>query len=213
MNLFKSSLFKSHRYSAVLFSLVFSCLSSWGFELPNAFVVKEKFWAIGNDFEIYSADKKDTYLGKIEQRIWNLTTVFELKDAKGELVAKAKSRFWALGSTIDVTDAQGVKIGTVKEDILKSLFKVVTTYTVLDAKGKSLGTSEKLEVFSTKVSVLDSTGKQVFLTKRPMINLITDKWETTISNRGGIDLRLLVFIPAYKTAADNYRRSSSSSSD
>jgi uncharacterized protein YxjI len=200
------SFFKS-KFVAVLlaFSSAFSpAVSAWAFELPNEFVVKEKFFAIGNDFEIYSADQKQ-FLGKIVQKIWKLTTTFELFDEKGVFIAKAKSRFWALGSTIDVTDDKDVKIGTVKEDILKSLWKVTTTYSVLDANGKSLGSSEKLELFSTKVSVLDGSGQQVFLTKRPWLNLVTDKWETSISGKS-IDLRLLVFIPAYKTAADNNRR-------
>ncbi len=177
--------------------------SALAFELPNQFVVREKFFAIGNDFEIYSSDEKK-FAGKIVQKILNWTTTFELLDEKGVLVAKAKSRFWALGSTIDVTDDKDVKIGTVKEDILKSLWKITTTYSILNTKDQVVGTSEKLDLFSTKIDVKDSKGQVVFQTKRPWINLVTDKWETSYSGTT-LDPRLLVFIPAYKTAADNYR--------
>ncbi len=183
--------------------------SGEAFNFPAKSVIKEKFFSIGNDFEIYAEGEKD-YRGKIVQRILNLTTTFELLDEKGELVAKARSKFWALGSTIEVTDAEGKKIGTIKENVLKSLFKVTTSYRVLDAQDKEIGISKKLDLLSTDIVVYDLAGKQLFQTKRPWLNLLTDKWTTTLDSKSTIDPRILVFIPAYKTAVDNYRRANSS---
>ena len=74
-------------------------------------------------------------------------------------------------------------------------------YSILDAEGKEVASSEKLDFFGTEVTVKDQQGNLVAHLEKPMLNIGGDKWKVSFS--GDVDRRLLVFIPAYKTAADN----------
>ena len=179
---------------------------SAGPALPASFTLREKFFTVMDALEIKSGD---TSYGRVTERFWALSKSFYYDDAQGKRVAEARARILALGSTVDVTDGAGVKIGTIKEEILKSLFKVWTTYRILDANGNQIASSEKVELFSTEITLKAPDGRSIALLRRGFKeNLLrfTDRWDVTVYEPGRIDSRMLVMITAFKTSVDNDRR-------
>jgi hypothetical protein len=113
------------------------------------------------------------------------------------------------GVNIDIFDGAGEKIGSVQEKVLQNLLSFKSHYEILDADGAVLATSEKASFFSTSVDVKDTKGNQIAYLSRPSFNLLADTW--TVDFKGEFDKRLVIFIPSYKTHADNVRAASSSS--
>jgi uncharacterized protein YxjI len=170
-------------------------------ELPNRFEMDEVFLTIGTDININSNGER---IGKVEERTVSLGKKFEYFDNTDRKVASAKEKVFSWGTNIDVFDDKGQKIGSFEEEILESLFSIKSIYSIKDASGKLIGKSEKLEFLSTDVELLSPNGDLVCKIHRPAINLFSDSWNIEIS--GNIDKRLVIFIPAYKTSADNERR-------
>ncbi|MBI5202249.1 MAG: hypothetical protein HY925_11725 [Elusimicrobia bacterium] len=174
--------------------------------LPATFTLREKFFTIMDALEVKAGEQS---FGKITERFWSLSKAFYWDDAQGKRVAEARARILALGSTVDVTDGAGVKIGQVKEEILKSLFKVWTTYEIKDANGRKIASSEKIELFSTEVTLKGPDGRSIALLRRGFkenLFRFTDRWDITVYEPGKIDSRMLVMICAFKTSVDNDRR-------
>lgn len=189
--------------------------------LPANFSLYEKFFTIMDALELKSGNAS---YGRVTQRFWALSKAFYWDDPRGRRVAEARARILALGSTVDVTDGAGNKVGTIKEEILKSLFKVWTTYRILDPQGRQIASSEKIELFSTEITLKRQDGRSVALLRRGFkenLLRLTDRWDVTVYDANAIDSRLLVMIAAFKTSVDNDRAreaaskssSSSSSSD
>ena len=100
-------------------------------------------------------------------------------------------------------------IGTIKEEILKSLFKVYTAYRILDAQDRLVATSEKVEWLSTDIVLRDPSGRVVAEVRRGFTeNLLrlTDRWDVSIRDPQAVDPRMVVMIAAYKSSVDNDRR-------
>lgn len=175
-------------------------------ELPASFSVYGRFFAWTDTFDIKSGQAT---LGTVTQKFISLTKSFTYIDAKNNKVAEARARFFALGSTVDVTDGGGRKIGTIKEDILKSLFKVYTLYKILDANGKEIATSEKVQWLSTEIILRDPAGRVIAEVRRGFkqnLFRLTDRWDVNIHDAQAVDSRLIVLIAAYKSSVDNDRR-------
>ncbi len=175
--------------------------------LPSSFSIYERLLSWTNTFDLYAPG--DRLLGTLTESILSLTRTFTYYDAADNKVATAHARFLSLGSTVDVTDAQDRPVGTIKEDVLKSFFKVYTLYHVLDGSGREVATSEKTDFISTEIVLRDPSGRVVATVRRDAgANLfrLTDRWDVTISDPAAVDSRLLVVIAAYKTAVDNERR-------
>jgi uncharacterized protein YxjI len=168
--------------------------------LPPDFEMKEKFLSIGTDLAISSGNGSH---GRVEQRVMNLGKTFEYFDGNGALKASARQKVLSWGVEIEIFDEHKNKIGTVKEEVLKNLFSIKSYYLILDAQGRTVAESAKLDLLATNIEMKDKSGKIVVTMKRPAFNLVTDKW--TVSVKGEIDKRLVVFVPAYKTSADNER--------
>ncbi len=172
--------------------------------------------ALPSEFEIYENVtpsfglwKGKTRLGTIKRNLLRLTKTFTYLGKDKSTLAKARARIITLGATIDVTDEAGLKIGTIKEDLLKSLLKVYTHYTIYDAAGKEIATSEKLDLFSTEVTLRAPDGRVVAEVRRGFkrnLMRVYDLWDVKIKDASIVDPRMLVFIPAYKTTVDNSRR-------
>lgn len=180
-------------------------------ELPANFSLFEKFFTVMDALEIKSGD---TTYGRVTERFWAWSKSFYYDDAQGRRVAEARARILALGSTVDVTDGAGNKIGTIKEEILKSLLKVWTTYKLLDANDRQVASSEKVELFSTEITLKAPDGRSIALLRRGFKeNLLrfTDRWDVSVYEPGRIDSRLLVMITAFKTSVDNDRRAAKAS--
>ena len=180
-------------------------------EVPATFSIYERFFAFTDTFDI-KAD--DATLGMIRERLISFTKSFVYTDAGKNKVAEARARFFALGSTVDVTDGAGRKIGTIKEDILKSLFKVYTQYQILDAAGRPIASSEKVEWLSTEIVLRDPSGRVIAEVRRGFkenLLRLTDRWDVSIRDPKAVDARMIVMIAAYKSAVDNDRRKEQSS--
>jgi uncharacterized protein YxjI len=172
-------------------------------QLPAEFTIKERVLSFTDTFDIVSSGKK---LGVISQKILSLTRSFKYKDADGNLVAEARSRILSWGTHIDVTDDLGQPIGGIKEQVFKSFFKVYTVYSILDAQGQEIATSEKVDWLGTKVTLSDHQGRQIATLQRPWINIFSDHWDAKVYDPKAVDSRVMVMIAAYKTSVDNDRR-------
>ncbi|MBI3298409.1 MAG: hypothetical protein HYZ75_09620 [Elusimicrobia bacterium] len=173
--------------------------------LPDDFLVRERPFAWTDSFYIKAGDLN---FGRIDQEVFAWGKSFRLTDSDGKHVAEAKAKVFTWASTVEVFDAQGRKIGEIKEDILKSLFKVYTTYHIYDAQGRLVADSEKAEWFNTDITLRALDGRVVATLHRPRLTWRpTDRWQVAVKDPGAVDKRLLSMIAAYKTSVDNDRES------
>ena len=188
---------------ATVFSVHAACPS---IELPSQFKAREQWISIGTDMEL-TANK--TRIGEIEERIIRLTPTFDLYNVDGKKVAHARKKIFSWGTEIVIKDCEDKIFGTVKENIIRSIWDFYTRYDILDANKNVIAATEKMEFFSTNFTVFtqkDKKKEEIMKMTRPMINLVTDTWTVKISKEGVIDPRILVMIPAFKTSADNEQR-------
>ena len=178
-------------------------------ELPSTFTAQAAYITVGTDLTL--SDDQGSF-ASIEERTLNLKPTFEYFDASHTLRARAKEEMFTLGTKIDISDGNGNRLGSVEENVLKSFFSIKTSYSIKDASGRELGTSEKLDWAGTKVVIHDSAGKMLVEMKRPYFDLGAATWTINVAHDLPFDQRLVVFIPAFKTAADKERKERKSSS-
>ncbi len=63
---------------------------------------------------------------------------FELQNSTGTVVAVAKQKVFTIGSDFEIFDGNNTKIGSIKEEVLKSMFSIHRKYTVFDRNGVSV---------------------------------------------------------------------------
>ena len=90
-------------------------------------------------------------IGMIKQKLFQLGSHFNVEDLNGNMVCYAQTRFTALGVEYDVFDNYGQRIGTVIEQIIKSMFNFSIIYTVYDAFGNPVAKTKQYEVVKTHV--------------------------------------------------------------
>jgi len=175
--------------------------------VPSKFTLKEKVISLTTTFDLKGGGKS---LGRITEKIFSLTRAFTYDDASGNRIAEARAKLLSWGNQVIVTDCQGREIGTIKEEIFKSLFKVRTIYKILDARDHEIAKSEKVDWVGTSFTLRDGRGRKVASLERPWINLLSDSWDVTIHDSKAVDPRMIVMIAAFKTSVDNARRAESS---
>lgn len=143
-------------------------------------------------------------LGRVEQRMLNITPTFELIDGSGNKVARAEQKLLSWGVQIDIFDQSNNLLGTLKEEVIENLFSISTKYSIVDPKGKILGTSDKLSLFGTDITIKTPDGQMVMKLDRDLINVFRVGWTATVHSEK-IDLRLVAFVASYKTYADKKR--------
>jgi uncharacterized protein YxjI len=184
--------------SVVLFMSV--SLFAGEFIIPSKLTLEEHIISIGTDFKIVANGNR---IGKIEEKTLNLTKTFNILDINGNLVARSEQAMISWGTLIKIYDDNHKLIGSIQEKVMNSMFKVYTEYKILDANGKLIAQSSKMEVGkATTFNISNSSGKQVCSMKRPFINILSDSWDVQFYG-DNIDRRLILFIPAYKTSRDN----------
>jgi uncharacterized protein YxjI len=176
--------------------------------LPDELTVHERIISLTDTFDLKAGSAS---FGTITEKFFSLTKAFTYLDASGRCVAKARARLLSWGTHIDVTDCTDRPIGTIKENVMKSWFKVWTTYSVLDAQNKEVAISEKVEWISTDLVVRRTNGATIAELHRPWLNILSDNWNVKIRDHAAVDSRLIVLIAAYKTSVDNDRRAEESS--
>jgi len=185
-----------------LILLILLSIQSFSIDIPKHFFVTEKVTLLVTDFKVTS--KTNQSIGNIEQQIVSLSPTFKFYDNNGKLVAHAKETVISLVTQIKIYDDKGNYIGKFEQKIFENLFSIQNTYAIYDKYDKRIGTSRKLDLFSTSIDIYDNNGKLIVQIKIPMINFITDKWEIKIES--DIDNRLVIFIPCYKTYYDGKRK-------
>ena len=151
-------------------------------------------------------DKNGRSEGTVDQKVLNLRKTFEYKDENGATKAKGQERLFSWGTKIDVYDENGKVIGGIQEQVFKSWWKPYTVYSIVDAQGKQIASSEKLEFLATDFTLKNDKGEKIATIHRPWLNFIRENWTVDILKPDEVDKRLLYMIPAYKTAADAERK-------
>lgn len=171
--------------------------------LPDELTIHERVISLVDTFDLKAGNAA---LGTITAKFFSLTKAFTYVDAQNHCIAKARARLLAWGTHIDVTDCSDRPVGAIKENVLKSLFKVYTQYSMLDAQGAEIATSEKVDWISTDLTIRRPDGRVIATLHRPWLNILSDKWTVKIADHAAVDSRLIVIIAAYKTSVDNDRR-------
>ena len=184
-----------------------SCTSSkntrWQ-DLPGDYQLTERaVFKIKNAFDV-SDDRGNDY-GKVSEDLISWTRTFTWYDGVGEKAASASVALVSWGTRIDVLGGDGKKVGTIKEEVLSSMFKTWTTYKILDDAGNEIATSQKVEWLGTSITLTGNDGKTIAVVHRPAINLVSDTWKISVKETNRVDSRVLVMIAAFKTAVDNDR--------
>jgi uncharacterized protein YxjI len=177
--------------------------------LPRSFRIDEKVLSWTTSFRLRDESKQHA-LGEITKKLFSWTTTFTYKDASGNVVALAHAKLFSWGTQIVVEDEAGRKIGTIKENVLKSLFKVHTVYSILDGADKEVAVSEKTDWITTNFEIHDKNGRLVAKMHRGFFNVFADHWDVQLGDSGAVDSRVTVMIAAYKTDVDNQRRAEES---
>ena len=178
--------------------------------LPDELTIHERIISLVDTFDLTAGNAS---LGTITEKFFSLTKAFTYVDANGICAAKARARFFSWGTHIDVTDCSDHPVGAIKENVLKSLFKGYTQYSMLDARGTEIATSEKAGWIPTDVTIRRPNGRMIATLHRPWLNILSDNWTVKIVDHAAVDSRMIVIIAAYKTSVDNDRRRKESSSD
>ncbi len=179
-------------------------------DYPSDFEVRHVMLSWKSKFNIETPSNAN--VGMIQQSFLTFGRTFKLYDSNGALVAKAHQKVFSFGVHIDIVDANDRPIASLQEDILNSLFKVVTQYRILGSDGKTqVGESDKLGFWSTDIQIKDRDGIPVMTLHRPFWNWPTDNWSVKVHNNE-IDERIAPLIAAFKSAQDADRHSISFSS-
>ena len=176
-------------------------------QLPSNFDMDEQLIAIGMDMDITSGG--DNY-GRVEERTLNWGRTFELFNPSGAKIATAKQEVFSLYTDIKVKDENGNLIGSLEQEIMDSMFSIYSIYSIKDASGKVIGKSEKLDFFTTEIEIVDSSGNLLVSLDKAFMS-IGDSW--SVKTNGNLDNRIVVFIPAFVSAAQADKSSKSSDDD
>ena len=172
-------------------------------QLPSNFNMDEELITFGMDMDITSGG--DTY-GKIEERTMNWGRTFELFDNSRNKIATANEEVLSLYTDIKIKDESGKLIGSVEQEIMDSMFSIYSIYSIKDGSGQVIGKSEKLDFFTTEIEIVDNSGNPLVSLDKEFMS-IGDSWN--IKSNGNLDNRIVVFIPAFVSAAQAARKSKS----
>jgi uncharacterized protein YxjI len=145
-------------------------------------------------------------VGSVQQYYLAARDSFALYDAEGEIKAIAVKRaFFSLGECIDITDGDGNVLGYVSEDLWKESTNFLAPhkryFKITDKDNKVIAESEKFEILGTTITLTSPTGETLAVLNRSAFDAGKATW--TIDKKGEIDWRLLIFIPSFKTSAEN----------
>lgn len=165
-------------------------------KLPDFIALEEDIVSIGTDFVVAGGN------GVIKERVLHFSTVYEyLRDDK--LEAKGETELLAWGTNIIVSDVSGKRIGSIEKEKLASMFSINSIYSIKNAAGDVIAKSRKLDFLETSIDIYNMDGQVVATIKRPMFNVLSDRWTIQVSSLNPVDKRLLLMIPCFKSNKDN----------
>lgn len=174
-------------------------------EIPTNFTMQAKYFTWGTNMTFKDSGGA---FATIEAKHFHLTPTFEYYDGNHNLQAKAQRELFTWGTKIEIKDNKDVVLGSVEKHVIKTAIfslgtKVKTYYAVKDASGHVVAESEKVDFGGTDFQLKKPNGDVVATMNRPMIDLGAATWNVHINHDPGFDKRLILFIPAFKTSADN----------
>lgn len=160
--------------------------------------IYQRFSLFRTTFQVESNGQK---LGSARSKILSWTTTYTYNDEQGRLVAKGKMAAFSWGVRINITDCNGRRIGSIKEEVFRSLFSPLrTVYSILDSSGNAIAISEKTELFRTTIVLKDQSGYPVAELSRPGFRW-RERWDIKVYNPL-VDPRILIMIGIFKSDAD-----------
>lgn len=187
--------------------LLGTVLLAGGPTVPNTFVVNERALSWTTTFDLEASPAQ----GKVTKKFWSMADQYEWTAPNGSVVAVGRKQIFSWGNAIDVRGAQGEYVGQIKEQVFKSMWtKTYSCYSILNAQGQQVATSEKLDWFGTDITLWGGRGQRIATVCRPWVNFMGDKWKVEILDPQAVDSRIIVMVGVFKTDADNIRRSEKS---
>ena len=149
----------------------------------------------------FSVESDSEDWGKVKKKMLSIRVVYNWVDSNGIKIATGKKALISWGAKIDIFDCQDNKIGTIQEQVFKSLIKARTKYSILDKSGQKIAESVKVSIGATSITI-NREGREVAQLNRPWLR-INDQWSGEIYDHGAVDSRLLIMMGVFKTDADN----------
>lgn len=167
-------------------------------ELPNEFYIDQNFSLFTklslvdkNNNSLWYSLTKETF------SLWINVNMFN-NDKK---IYSAHKKIISIGNEIEIYDSNDNLIWTIEEEVIQSLFKTWTTYTIFDKDRNILWKSKKNDFLSTSFEIYDNNDKLIATMKRPTFRIL-DTWWIKIEDWTNINKALFLFIPVYKTISD-----------
>lgn len=203
-------------FSASVLAAAFSLSASAGcpaVSFPSEVSIgrKIKVLGVGEGFVLSSGRQK---VGKISEQWTSVTNAlgltnlknFTFYDANGAKVSAANEAAISIGKRINISDCEGKSVGTIQENIFKSLlgFGVTSSYSILNENGKEIGRSEKTEWLTARLKIKDNSGNVIAEINRStsFLTHAFDGWTIKVLNPKAFDARFAAMIVAYKASAD-----------
>lgn len=194
------------------------------FNVPETgeFRLEENF-GIATNLEIQTLDGEA--FGTLDERVLTIGPEYRVLNHEGELVARAKQKLISWGVTVRIEDCLGRHMATVEERVMESLWKVRTTYDILDAAGQRVMRSDKREFGGVTMEFVMADGSVLGRVERSLLGgLLYDVWTGSVAvplqppgpsagdqgtggrpsheGRGDV-LVVLAVVAAFKTRSDN----------
>jgi uncharacterized protein YxjI len=172
-------------------------------DLPSQYNLKEKVLSWTTTLDVTDANGSNE--GQIVKKLFSWGIEFDYTNQFGQYAGQGHTEVFSWGKQIDLKDCQGNQIGGIKEDILKSLFKISTVYTLTDGSGQKVAESDKFDLGTTDFTIRDIHGSTVATLHRPFFNLVGDVWQVNLQNVTTVEPLTLLMIGAFKTDADDHK--------
>ncbi|MCB9091620.1 MAG: hypothetical protein H6621_08700 [Halobacteriovoraceae bacterium] len=171
--------------------------------LPSNFTARERILSLATTIDI---DGDNIEWGMIEKENREDGQVVFHYSYNGIEVAYARGHVNFDGGELEIFDCEDNKLGILKETITK---EKQSSQNKVQYK---LSNKEGIEISQTLKKKLDVTDFQLEYNKEQTIRIwrpwtwLNDNWNIEWNNNSGLDSRLFIFIPAYRTHADDIRQ-------
>ena len=176
------------------------------FHAPESgeFRLEENLVGVGTNLEIQSPD--GTPFGLLDERVLAIGAEYRVLNHDEELVATAKQKVISWGVSVRVDDCLGRHMATIEERVFESLWRVRTTYEILDPSGRQVARSDKTEFMGVDMEFVDPDDNVLGRIERSLMGgMIYDVWNGSITDGSPDAMIVLAVAAALKSRADNKR--------
>ncbi len=174
--------------------------------LPNSFSIDEKLFTVSGGLKVKDNGKTIAFLNK---KFWAMTETYILRNSDKKTVGSANRIPFEIGFHYQMKDCNGQKLGSFH--IENTITNVLSNdnyavYSIKDAAGNTVLESERFTVLATEIKVTKAgdPSQVVAILKRSFVGAIAnDQWTVDVLQPTQIDARVVLFIAAFKTLADN----------